>query len=69
MKDFARYLSVREGFKKGAEFSGVGGFESHFPQKNMVSICIKSPKYSFKSNFFFHMGGLTLTIFLIPNGC
>ena len=33
MKDFARYLSVREGFKKGAEFSGVGGFESHFPQK------------------------------------
>ena len=41
-------------------FSGVGGFEKViFRKKNMVSKCIKSPKYSLKSNLFFHMGGQT----------
>ena len=44
-------------------------YPSHFPKKkkkNMVSKCIKSPKYSFKSNLFFSYGGwgLTLRIFL-----
>jgi len=48
----------------------VGGFEKgHFPKKkkkkkkkkNRVSKCIKSPKYSFKSNLFFSYGGWGLT--------
>ena len=63
---------IREGFKKKVRnfphFNGVGGFEKVIfrKKKNMVSKCIKSPKYSFKSNLFFSYGGwgLTLRIFL-----
>ena len=60
---------VREGLKKkkkkkGVDFppggGGGGGGQTHFhtkKKKNRVSKCIKSPKYSFKSNLFFSYGG------------
>merc|ERR1712131_480989 len=58
--------------KKGGNFphfwGGTGGGRPISPlkkKKNRVSKCIKSPKYSFKSNLFFsYGGGLTLRIFL-----
>ena len=65
------YSELREGFKKkyGIFHTLVGwvGLKKSFSaKKNMVSKCIKSPKYSFKSNLFFSYGGwgLTLRIFL-----
>ena len=59
--------------KKGGIFCTLVGwvglkksFSAKKKKKNMVSKCIKSPKYSFKSNLFFSYGGwgLTLRIFL-----
>ena len=68
-------FSIREGFKKKKKCGifrtlvGWVGLKKSFSakkKKNMVSKCIKSPKYSFKSNLFFSYGGwgLTLRIFL-----
>ena len=37
---------------------GVGGFLKVIFHKKIVSKCIKSPKYSFKSNLFFSYGGV-----------
>ena len=39
--------------------------KSFAAKKNMVSKCIKSPKYSFKSNLFFSYGGWGLTLRII----
>ena len=68
--------SLRGGFKKKKKKvwnfphfrGGAGGvrpISTLKKKKNRVSKCIKSPKYSFKSNLFFsYGGGLTLRIFL-----
>ena len=65
------FIFLREGFKKKVwnfpHFRGGRGVRpiSTLKKKNRVSKCIKSPKYSFKSNLFFsYGGGLTLRIFL-----
>ena len=56
-----KYTSLREGFQKkcGIFHTSVGwvGLKKSFSTKNMVPKCIKSPKYSFKSNLFFSYGG------------
>ena len=69
--------SLREGFKKKKKKRGVfspvggggGGGQTHFhTKKNRVSKCIKSPKYSFKSNLFFSYGGVWhLEYFWVPD--
>ena len=43
---------------------GWVGLKKSFSAKKYGLKMHKSPKYSFKSNLFFHMGGLTLRIFL-----
>ena len=64
---------IREGFKKKVRtlVGWVGLKKSFSAKKNMVSKCIKSPKYSFKSNLFFSYGGGVwhLEYFWDPNGC
>ena len=47
----------------------VGGFlKKSFSTKKIVSKCIKSPKYSFKSNLFFSYGGVWhLEYFWVPD--
>ena len=62
---------VSKKVRKIPHFSGVGGFEKViFRKKNMVLKCIKSPKYSFKSNLFFSYGGVWhLEYFRDPNSC
>ena len=63
---------VREGFKKKKKcgifrtlVGWVGLKKSFSAKKNMVSKCIKSPKYSFRINLFFSYWGVWHWIFMI----